>query len=205
MSNLLFNRGPRKRVPFDLRILLSLLPLVAFWLGYQWGGTYPAIAGGLVGTVAAYLLSNRHGLVGLLAIFALVITAGAGLVGILIENERAFLARDATIDFLIATIALLTLLVRRPLVGLIVQSLYPPLRELMAINHRAFVWSTLIVVGVNIVLGIGHTWMLYGDFSVGQYLVFSRLFGWPLAIIMFITISVIIRRAVRKIQSENAV
>ena len=202
MNNFLPKRGPRQRRGFDPRILLSLLPLVAFWLGYQWGGTYPAIAGGLIGTVAAYLLSNRHGLVGLFALIALVITAGAALVGVLIENERAFLARDATTDFLIAAIALISLLVKRPVVGLILQSIYRPLRELMPLNHRAFVWSTLIVAGVNIVQGIVRTWMLYADFTVGQYLVFSRLFGWPLAIAMLIAISIIVRRAVKEAQSK---
>jgi hypothetical protein len=58
--------------------------------------------------------------------------------------------------------------------------------KLLPLQHRAFVLSTLVLVLVNLIQGIVRTWMLFGGLSVGQYLIFSRLFGWPTALAMFV-------------------
>jgi hypothetical protein len=179
----------------DYRILYGALPLVAFWIGYQWG-PYVAIGLGFAATIAAYFLSHRRGIVGMLALFGLVVATGAAIAGIILEDERAYLARDAASDFLIAAIAIGTVLVRRPLLGIVVREMSPPVKRLLPPAHRAFVWATLVLAAVNVFQGIVRSYMLLGGLTVGQYLVFSRLFGWPTAIVMFIAIAVIIRRAV---------
>jgi hypothetical protein len=182
--------------PFDYRLLYGALPLPAFWLGYQWG-PYLAVGLGFAATIAAYFLSNRRGIVGALALFGLLVAAGAAIAGIVLADERAYLARDAASDFLIAAIALGSLVLRRPLVGIVLRELSPPLKR-MPLAHPAFVSSTLIVVAVNVIQGIVRTFMLFGGLTIGQYLVFSRLFGWPLTLAMLFAIAAIIRRAVEQ-------
>lgn len=187
----------RQPARLDFRILFGILPVVAFYIGYQWHA-YAAIGLGLAATVVAYYASDRKGLVGIFAVFGLVVATVAALVGIVLEDERAFLARDAAIDLLLATAGLASLLLRRPLVGLILRDMWPALRELLPLQHRAFVLATVIFVLVNIFQGSVRTWMLFGGFSVGEYLVYSRLFGWPTALIMIAIIARIVRRAARR-------
>ncbi len=187
---------------FDYRMLLSVLPLIAFWIGYQYH-TYAAIGLGFVATIAAYFLSNRKGIVGVLAIFGLVVATGAALAGLILADERAFLARDAASDFLIALIALGSIAFRRPLVGIVLREFAPHNMKLLPLQHRAFVLSTLVLVLVNVIQGIVRTWMLFGGLSVGQYLIFSRLFGWPTALAMFVVIAWILRRALEQARRDS--
>lgn len=186
-------REPSK---LDFRIMYGILPVVAFYIGYQWNA-YAAIGLGFAATVFAYYASDRKGLVGIFALFGLFVATVAAVVGIVLEDERAFLARDAAIDFLLASLGLGSLLLGRPVVGLVLRDMWPALRELLPLRHRACVLATLVFVVVNIFQGTVRTWMLFGGFSVGEYLVYSRLFGWPTAGIMIAIIAAIVRRAAR--------
>lgn len=185
-----------QRQPVDFRILFGILPVVAFYIGYQWN-PYAAITLGLVATVIAYYASDRKGLVGLFALFGLFVATVAAVVGIVLEDERAFLARDAAIDYLLATLGVASLLLRRPIVGVILRDMWPNLRVRLPERDRAFVLATLIFVVVNIFQGTVRTWMLFGGFSIGEYLVYSRLFGWPTTGIMLVIVAGIVRRAAR--------
>jgi hypothetical protein len=192
------HRGARPRPqPLDYRLLYGALPLPAFWLGYQWG-PFVAVGLGFAATIAAYFLSDRRGIVGALALFGLLVAAGAAIAGVVLADERAYLARDGASDFLIAAIALGSLLFRRPLVGIVLRELSPPVKRMLPLSHPAFVSSTLVVAAVNLIQGIVRTYLLFGGLTVGQYLVFSRLFGWPLTIAMLFAIAVIVRRAVEQ-------
>ncbi len=181
----------------DFRILFGILPVVAFYVGYQWN-PYAAIGLGLVATVVAYFASDRKGLVGVFALGALGVSTVAAVVGIVIEDERAFLARDASIDYCLAAAGLASLLVRRPLVGLVLRDMWPTLRTLLPVTHRAFVAGTLVFVAMNVFQGTVRTWMLFGGLSIGEYLVYSRLFGWPTTAAMAVIVAGIVRRAARE-------
>ena len=192
-------REPRK---LDFRIAYGILPVVAFYIGYQWHA-YAAIGLGFLAAVVAYYASDRKGLVGIFALFGLLVATVAALVGIVLEDERAFLARDAAIDFLLASLGLGSLLLGRPVVGLILRDMWPALRDLLPLQHRAFVLATLVFVVTNIFQGTVRTWMLFGGFTVGEYLVYSRLFGWPVAGIMIAIIARIVRQAARDESRER--
>lgn len=187
---------PREPSKLDFRIVYGILPVVAFYIGYQWHA-YAAIGLGFVATVVAYYASDRKGLVGIFALFGLLVATVAALVGIVLEDERAFLARDAAIDFLLASLGLGSLLLGRPVVGLVLRDMWPALRDLLPLRHRAFVVATLVFVVANIFQCTVRTWMLFGGFTVGEYLVYSRLFGWPVAGIMIAIIARIVRQAAR--------
>lgn len=187
---------PRPPSKLDFRILFGMLPVVAFYIGYQWHA-YAAIGLGFVATAVAYYASDRKGLVGIFALFGLFVATVAALVGIVLEDERAFLARDAAIDFLLASLGLGSLLLGRPVVGLVLRDMWPALRDLLPLRHGAFVRATWVFVVVNIFQGTVRTWMLFGGFTVGEYLVYSRLFGWPVAGIMIAIIAHIVRESAR--------
>lgn len=193
---------PVARQPVDFRILFGILPVVAFYIGYQWNA-YAAISLGLIATVVAYYASDRKGLVGLFALFGLLVATTAAVVGIVLEDERAFLARDAAIDYLLATLGLASLLLRRPIVGVILRDMWPNLRKLLPERHRAFMLATLVFALFNIFQGVVRTWMLFGGFSIGEYLVYSRLFGWPTTGIMLVIVAGIVRRAARSARLER--
>lgn len=184
------------RQQLDFRILFGILPVVAFYIGYQWNA-YAAITLGLIATATAYYASDRKGLVGLFAVFGLFVATVAAVVGIVLEDERAFLARDASIDYLLAILGLASLLVRRPIIGVIVRDMWPSLRDLLAERDRAFVLATLLFIVVNTFQGTVRTWMLFGGFSIGEYLVYSRLFGWPTTGVMLVIVARIVRKAAR--------
>ncbi len=193
---------PRPPSRPDFRVLFGILPVVAFYIGYQWHA-YAAIGFGFIATVVAYYASDRKGLVGIFALFGLLVATVAAVVGIVLEDERAFLARDAAIDFLLASLGLGSLMLGRPVVGLVLRDMWPALRDLLPLGHRAFMMATGVFVVVNIFQGAVRTWMLFGGFTVGEYLVYSRLFGWPVAGIMIAIIAYIVRRAARSEASRR--
>lgn len=191
---------PRRAI--DWRVLLGILPVVAFYVGYQWNA-YAAIGLGLLATGAAYYGSDRKGLVGVLALIGLVVATVAALVGIVLEDERAFLARDASVDFLLVLVALGSVLCRRPIVGWVARDLWPQLKPLLPLEHRVFMQATLLLALANLIQGVVRVWMLFGGFSVGEYLVYSRVFGWPVTAAMLFAVTALVRRAAREAREEQ--
>ena len=192
-------RDQRTQQSFDPLVALGALPLVAFYVGYQWG-TYQAILLSFVATLVVYVLSWRRGMIRLIATFGFIVAAGAAAAGLILNNERAYLARDAGSDFLIAAIALITVLVGRPLVGIVVREFSPPTRALLPLQARVFVTTTLLLAGVNFAQGLVRSWMLLGDLSVGQYLVWSRVFGWPTTFVLLVVIAYMVQGAIAREQ-----
>lgn len=187
----------RQQQSIDPLVALGALPLVTFYLGYQWG-TYEAILLSFAATVLVYVLSWRRQMIRLIATFGFIVAAGAAVAGLVLNNERAYLARDAGSDYLIAAIALLTVLVGRPLVGIVVRELSPSTRELLPLQDRVFVVTTLLLGLVNLGQGAVRTWMLLSDLSVGQYLVWSRVFGWPTTFVLLVVIAYMIQGAIAR-------
>lgn len=82
-------------------------------------------------------------------------------------------------DFLFVPLYLASILLRRPLVGSIVHELFPRRFAVVPANHRVFVRLSLAWAGFDVVHGIVLTTLLL-NLGVVEYVVWSRVVGWPM-------------------------
>lgn len=179
----------------NLKILLGGLPVAVFFVLTRFAPAWVAIGGGFLASVVVFRVVRNNGLIRLLTAFSLSILAVAGILGILWDSEKAYLAAGPLADFLFPVLHLGSLYVRRPLVGLISKEIVPGLVGPILVNDRVFVGLTLMWASLDIVRGTVLFWLL-GELSVGEFIVYSRLFNWPInTALLVISITLISRRA----------
>lgn len=194
-------RAPRSRWdprqwPIDPRVFLGGLPLFAFIAGLHWGNAYTAILASLGASIFVYFAGSRRGALGLLALFFFGITLVYAVIGVIAGDERAYLTHEGARDFVAAGMAVVTVFLGRPLFALVIREAVPSLERLLPLEHPAFMWTTLFWAAVNVVQGVVRIAMLNADFSVGEYLLWSRVFAWSTTLLMYGIIVLVIWRVV---------
>lgn len=189
-------RGVMAGAQINNEIWLSVLPIAAFLLLDRVADTRIAIAAGFVAAVIVFLRTRKSGLIGYLAIGGIVIVGGAALAGIILDSDKAFFASDAIGDLLWMAAFLVSVVVGRPLIGLIVREMFPRLREWLPETHGVFVGLTIAWALENILTAAIRLVML-DAFSTDGYLLWSRVATWPLNIALFALSYYLIWRAVR--------
>lgn len=160
------------------RILLSLLPVVVFFLLTRVAPPQLAILGGFGASALVFYVTRGERLIGLLTAFGFVIVAVAATIGIIWNSEKAYLASGPVSDFLLAPMYVGSVLIGKPLVGGIARQLFPAIAGLVPINAPVFAWLSVAWAGYDILHGLGRTYML-SELSVGEYIIWSRLLSWP--------------------------
>ncbi len=173
--------------------MLGGLPLVAFIAGHQ-VGTAVAILAGLGASLFVYLIGSRRGALGLLALFFFFTTLVWAVIGLIIGDESAYLRQEGMRDFVSAGMAVVTVLIGRPLFALVIRELVPSLERRLPMEHPVFMWTTLFWAAVNAIQGVVRMIMLDSDLSVGQYLFWSRMFAWPTTLLMYAIIVLVVWR-----------
>ncbi len=179
------------------RLLLSGAPIVVFWVASRLLDPVPANILGFSAFVLVYVTNRRDGLIGLLTAFGFVIVAVSAVFGIIFESEKAYLASGPVSDFLFIPLHLGSIAVGKPLIGAITRELFPELGQRVPLNHPVFVAFTLVWAVYDVGLGIART-LLLQELSVGEYLVWSRVLGWPASTVLIaITGYFVFREAAR--------
>lgn len=185
--------GEERRINF--RILLGGLPVAVFYVLTRFAPAWVAISGGFLASVFVFRVARTNGLIRLLTAFGLAIVAVSALVGIIWESEKAYLAAGPAADFLWPLLHAASIAVRRPLVGAVAREMVPWLTGSIPANDRLFVGLSAMWGSLDLVRGFVLIWFLQ-NMSVGEYIVYSRLFNWPINItLLVITVLLIARRA----------
>jgi hypothetical protein len=112
-------------------------------------------------------------------------------------SARAYLATDPIGDLLAAIIALASIFFQRPLSGVLAQELVPVVQRFLDPRHPVFFLTTWLIVIVNGFQGASRVFLLQ-KLTVDEYLLWSRVISWPLTIVLFIAIYILINRAARR-------
>jgi len=191
-------RRERRRAPearrINFRILLGGLPVAVFYVLTRFTPAWVAIGGGFLASVVVFRMARTSGLIRLIVAFGLTILAVAAVVGILWDSEKAYLAAGPAGDILWPLLYAGSIAVRRPLVGAIAREMVPRLAGLIPVNDRLFIGLSVMWGSFDIVRGVVLIWLLR-NLSVGEYIVFSRLFNWPINIILLVITIVLITEA----------
>ena len=177
------------RIPeYDRWVGVSILPAVVWVIALELFGTRPAI-GAAFGTAAIVFFVQRRmqpgrGAIFWLAVLGLLISAGGTIVGLIFDSDRAFLAADGPIsDFVIAAIFAISLLMRKPLLGMAIREVFPRVRRGLPPHHRVLFIVTAIFVAENLVMGVIRLWLL-DQVSPSYYPLISRGIGIPLRLLL---------------------
>ena len=189
--------------PIISRVGLVIVPVVVFWLVRRVTSSEIAIGAGFVTSLIVFFSSRQRRATGILAVLSIVIVGGAAIVGIVLGSERAYLANDPIGDFIIMAIALGSIVFRRPLFSLFARELFPVVERFLEPRHSVFFLTTWLLAVVNAVQGTSRAFLLQ-NLSVEQYLLWSRVIGWPLSIAMLAVTYVLIGRAVRQSVQSRA-
>ena len=184
---------------FDPIAILSILPIVVFWVVRRFAETEIAIGAGFGTSLIVFTLARRRGVIGLLALLGLIVVGGASVVGIILDSDKAYLASDPIGDFIIALVFLGSVVVRRPLLGVIVRELFPRLATVINEQHRVFYLLSLAWAVQNVATGVVRIFLLQ-ELSTDGYILWSWVVSWPVGIALLLISAYFIGRAVQNEQ-----
>lgn len=173
-------RGALSGEAFNPLIFRSVWPVATYWVVRSIAGTQAGILAGFAMAVYVFTTNRqRSGVIAALALGGMVVVGGSAIVGLILDSDRAYLASDAVRDFLTTALALGSLVVGRPLVGMVAREMSPRLAPVMEEKHVVFVYLTLGFALINLITGVLRLIMLQ-ELGIGQYIVFSRVATFPI-------------------------
>ena len=180
------------------RILLTLIPIAVFYGLFRLDApTWAAIGGGFAASAVVLLTNRKDRLIGGLALFGFVVLGISAVIGVIWGSEKAYLASGPVSDFLFAPLYIVSILIGKPLVGGIARELFPAYVAALPPDHRIYAYLSLAWAAYDVLHGVARVYML-SSFSVGEYLIWSRLASWPVnAALLGVTIWLISREVKR--------
>jgi hypothetical protein len=156
-----------------------------------------AILAGFIASAAVFAINRRDRVMGLLMLFGFVIVALTALIGIVWDSEKAYLASGPISDFAFVPLYALSIVARRPLIGLIARELFPAWGRAIPVNDRVFIGLSLAWAAYDLLHGLLRAWLL-AELSVTEYIFISRLVSWPFSAALLGVSVRSIRRASRR-------
>ena len=185
------------------RVGLTAIPILVFLLlsrGLDWAVDVPswvAILGGFIASGAVFVLNRKDRVMGVLTIFGFIIVSLSAIIGIAWDSEKAYLASGPVSDFLFVPLYGGSILIGKPLIGLIAKELFPAWAENIPVDARLFSWLSLAWAGYDLWHGLVRVYLLR-ELSVTQYIFVSRLVSWPFTFALLgITIYTVYRTSQR--------
>jgi intracellular septation protein A len=169
----------------DFRVFVGVLPSVVFLVANSMWSTQVAIAASFVVATIVFARYPGSGVIRALTMVSFVVVFASAVVGLALDSGKAFVAQNMVGDFLIAAIFTGSVIIGRPMIGAIAREMVPAIQPIMAIDHQVFVKLTLLNAGVNLVTGIMRLFLL-DALTENQYVIVSRVLGFPLAAAFFL-------------------
>lgn len=178
----------------DWRVAEAGVPVILFLILNFIAPAQVAIGASFAASAVVFLRNRDSGIIRVLAIMGFVVITGSAIVGLATESRKAFAAQNIVSDFLVATVALGSIAIGRPLVGAIARQTLPALRSLLDIRHRTFVYLTLGLVALNVFTGVVRIFMI-DALSTNEYVVLSRAVGFPFSAVFAAASYFFVKRA----------
>ncbi|MFN0096994.1 MAG: hypothetical protein ACKVVT_19720 [Dehalococcoidia bacterium] len=180
------------------RIGLSIIPVAVFFLVTKIGDPWQAILASFVASAIVFHYTRRDRLIGTLGVFGFVIVCITATIGIVTDSERAYLYRDPLTDAAFLCLHLGSMIIRKPLIGALAHELFPGVATKIPINAPLYYGLSLAFASWDLGNGLLRVYLLE-TLSTGEYLVWSRILGWPVsATLIGISAALIFREAKRR-------
>ena len=176
------------------RLLLSVLPVAAFYFVGRVADSWVAILAGFIAFAIVGVINRKDRLIGALSLFGFIVVGLSALVGIIWDSEKAYLFSGPLSDFLFIPLYLGSIAIKKPLIGGIARELFPAVAGKIPTNAPVFRWLSLAWAGYDLFHGLLRVYLL-GELSVGEYIVWSRITSWPFTFALVAISVYYIRRA----------
>lgn len=180
----------------NFRIFLSALPVVVFLTLLQVAPPWLSVLGALVASSFVFAVTYTNRLIGALSAFSFAIVATTALVGIIWNSEKAYLSYGPIADLLFPFVYLASIYVRRPLVGGIARELAPTFTAAIPPDARVFMRLSWAWAAFDVLHGVVMLELLR-NMSAAEYIVWSRIAGWPMTGSLLLLSAVLIWRSAR--------
>ena len=187
------------RLPWEwrpnFRILVSGIPVAVFYALTKVAPPSVSVAGGFIAFTIVFYFTQRSRLYQLLTVVGFVAVAISAGVGIVASSEKAYLAAGPIANFVFVPLYLGSVLIGQPLVGGIAREIVPGMVGRLPVNAAVFMWLSVVWGIYEAAQGVVR-FLLLSELSVGEYIVWSRVFGWPASAVMLsVTVFFIVRAA----------
>lgn len=172
----------RDYVRFDPHILIGFVPVAIFLIANALGPAQVAIGLSFVASFVVFVKTPGRGATRLLSVTGFAIVTVSAVVGILADNDRIFVAQNIGIDLAFAAMFGVSVLVGKPLIGLIAREAAPGIRPVLPLGDPVFVRLTLVNVAINLVEASLRVAMLL-VLDANAYAVVSRVSAVPVTVL----------------------
>ena len=181
----------------NLRILWSGLPVAVFYTLSRVADPWVAVLGGFIASAVVYWFNRRDTLMGMLTLFGFVVVTVSAAIGIIFNNEKAYLASGPAADFLFVPLYAVSIFLKKPLIGAIAREMFPKYAGQIPIAAPVFVALSVFWAAHDIVQGVARIYLLQ-QLSVGEYIIWSRVLNWPFTVVMLWTSMYFVLRAAKR-------
>ncbi len=187
---------------FNGSIAQGGIPVAVFWIANNLGPSQVAIVLSFIAAAAVFIRNRDSGVIRALSLLGFVIVAASAAAGLLLANDKAFVAQNIASDFAFVVISLGSVILGKPLIGYVARELLPALRPHIAATERVFVILTLLNAVLNLGQGVVRIWML-DVLSTNDYVILSRVIGLPTNLLFFGLAYVLIKRRLAEVDRES--
>ena len=184
------------------RFFLTAVPVLVFYGLSKIASPEVAILGGFGVFTVVFLLTRSSPALQFIATYGYAITVGAALVGLAFSSEKAYLAAGPVSDILIVPVYLFSIARGWPLIGAVGKEVAPVMCGSLPVNAAIFVRLSLAWAVFEAIQAMVFTWMLV-NLSIGEYLIWARIFGTPTLLVMFAISGTLVIRAARRAEAEG--
>ena len=181
----------------DFKILLPAIPMAIFvilnWQTSEW----IAILGSFIATAIAFYLNKQNGVIKMLNVMGFAIVTISAVVGMLMNNAKAYVSESITTDLMHVIIFTTSIIVRKPLVGLIAREALPLVRNTLPVMHKIFVYLTATFIAINMLTAIARI-LLLENVSATTYVLINTPSSFIISGLYLATSGYLIVRAAKK-------
>ena len=185
------------------RLFLTMVPVLAFYALSKVASAEVAIVGGFAVFTVVFLLTRTIPLLQFVATYGYAINVGAALVGLALGSEKAYLAAGPVSDLLIIPVYAYSIARGWPLIGALGKEIALIMFSSLPVNAPIFVRLTLAWAVYEAIQVLVLTWMLL-NLSIGEYLIWGRIFGAPTTVVMIAVSGTLVIRAAHRAERTNA-
>lgn len=160
-------------------------------------GTQAAIAIALVALLVLFVSDRRVGVLRFFATTTAIVATVAGAIGLALNSDSAFLMREPIGDLLAGAVLIASLVMRRPLVGLIAHEVSPRAMGGQNLRLGIFYWLTMAWLAYVLLAGSLRIFLLTEELSPETYFLLTRGVSWPIIVLLLAASAVLTARRVR--------
>jgi hypothetical protein len=168
-------------VRIDPRAIEGAYPAFAFILANWLWTTQIAIALSFATALVVFVRNRQRGVIGVLGAISFVIVSISAIIGLIWNSGTVFVAQNLVADFVFAAVYAGSILIGRPLIGVIARELVPSIKPVIDVNHAVFIQLSIVAILINAGEGIVRLFMIEA-MSNNAYVIVSRVVFIPLTI-----------------------